>query len=91
MCYDSLAEEEQQYSRNNSLTKCWTQDPRNPQPFSVDQQIKIALPSSPAAIEDDEEGDFGPAQGICHFSERLNSGFNQNYDKIIQNPEPNLY
>ena len=54
MYYDSLAEDEI-YSQPNSLTKCMTHDYRNPQPFSIDNQIRVALPSSPAAIEEDEE------------------------------------
>ena len=65
MCYDSLAEDDA-HSRPSSLTKSLTQDPRYPvgvpQPFSVDQQITVALPSSPMPIEEDEEGDFGPAR-----------------------------
>ena len=75
MCYDSLAEEEY-HSRPSSLTKCLTQDPRNPQPFTVDQHISIALPSSPAAIEEDEEGGFGPAHGMLHIEDQCKAGFN---------------
>ena len=55
MYYDSLAEDEI-YSQQNSLTKCMTHDYRNPQQFSIENQIKVALPSSPVAFEEDEEG-----------------------------------
>ena len=54
MYYDSLAEDDI-YSQPNSLTKCMTHDYRNLQPFSIDNQIRVALPSSPAAFEEDEE------------------------------------
>ena len=70
MCYDSLAEEELP-SQPNSISKLLTPDSQHnaaqtTQPFIIDQQITVALPTSPMPIEDDEEGDFGPASEIYY-------------------------
>ena len=89
MYYDSLAEDEI-YSQQCSLTKSITYDHRISQPFQIENHISVALPSSPAVHDEEEEAYIENNNGLFQHCGHYNSSEYPHEMKAI-NPESTRY